>query len=301
MLTGCAPKSTGDPARDVAENFLYACKKGNQEDILGYSTIGLTDGLKSQGISAEQTLRHAASMRSYEIKRCDMRPELSGEYMALYADTKKFRAASSSSEYGAGVPLFESLDGVCEVEYTAQYDGSNTEAHETMNVISKDGQWAVDAHCLAVMRPRLSEAEIALCNDAAFKTALAANKALSDMKKDGLEIEALEGVQTFTSRALRDAKKPEHSALTQDELFQTLLVKTLQNDESILEMEQFSISVLNGTIKAAVVQNDVYHSENGALNYIGYGTWPHALNAAVEFEANRDRMNLEFAMMLASK
>ena len=92
-----------------------------------------------------------------------------------------------------------------------------------------------------------------------------------------------------------------HSALTQDELFQTLLVKTLQNDESILEMEQFSISVLNGTIKAAVVQNDVYHSENGALNYIGYGTWPHALNAAVEFEANRDRMNLEFAMMLASK
>ena len=300
LLTGCAPKSTGDPARDVAESFLYACKKGNQDDMIGYSTIGLTDNLGA-GLSTEQTLRQYAAMSAYTIRRCDLRPEIAGEYTALYDDTKAFRAGSSSPKYGAGVPLFETLDAVCEVEYTAQYECSNDEYHAEFYVISKDGQWAADMHCLEVMRPRLSAAEIDLCNDAASRTAIAGSRVLMEMKKAEQDISMLEGTQTFTSRALCEAKAAAHTPTTKEEIYQTFLAKLYEKDSSIKEMEQFSIVIKDGAVSAAVTQNDVFHSENGALNYIGYGTWPHPLDCEYEFEQNRDRLNLEFAMVFARK
>ena len=301
ILTGCG-KGSGNPAQDVAESFLKACKKGNYDDMLDYSTIGLTDDLRADGIeSTQQTLSRCAALQSYTLRQCSDRPEITGEYMALFKDTAKFRAASSSHTYGKGVPLFETLDAVCQAEFTGTFEGNSGQSYEHFYVISKDGQWAADMHCLEVMQKRLYAAEIDLCNDAAMKAAQAVSKALSEMKRENQQIEELEGVQTFTGRALSDAKAAEHTAVTKEELFQTLLAKTFANDDSLRDMEQFSVRINDGWVTAAAVQNDVYHSENGALHFIGYGTWPHPLNFEIEFMQNRDSINLELAMTLAKK
>ena len=300
LLTGCG--SSGNPAQDVAENFLRACKKGDKDKMLDFSTIGLTDNLRAEGRdSAAATLSRYAALDSYTLRQCDERPEITGEYLALLQDTADFRAASDSSKYGKGVPLFESLDGVYEVQYTGKYEGVREQVYDSFYVIGKDGEWAADFHCLDVMRPRLYAAEIDKCSEAAQNVATACSKALSEMKNSGMDITELEGVHTFTSRALSDAKPAAHTTVTPEELYQTMLAKIYANNQDLRDMEQFSLTVSDGWVTAAVAQNDVYHSDNGALNFIGYGTWPHPLDCDREFIPNRDNMSLELAMTLAKK